>query len=243
MAIGLARWKWHIDRYLVSYDQKATTQHNTPTTVLVIISWLFYADTMNFNRPTPFLHTTFLDASGVSVTPQVSMLDLSSLQTSGVPTVKRQLVSPTAACPDGFEISSSRCRYEHSPQAYTVFCISNPGMRAQLINQECLPTQLCVQLDRPADPNTLDLRTRAYCVEYEYFARLAQVYQSQGRATAGSIVSQMNLNPAQRAGLASRDLGIAAVLTGLDNHTSVLASNLSIEADGVGAGDSGGPIK
>ena len=116
-------------------------------------------------------------------------------------------------------------------------------MRAQLLNRECLPTQLCVQLERPNNPNSLDLVTRAYCVDYEYFASLAQVYQAQGSAKAGSIISQMNLNPGQRATLAGGNWGVAAVLTGSDNHTSVLAADLSIEADGLKAADYGTPAK
>ena len=168
---------------------------------------------------------------------------MSSLTTSGDPIARRGLVNPAAACPEGFGTTSSRCRYEISPQSYIVFCVSNPSMRAQLLNRECTPTQLCVQLDRSTNPNGLDLRTRAYCVEVEYFAALAQVYQSHGSEKAGSIVSQMNLSPGQRASLAGGNVGIAAVLTGLDNHTSVLAADLSIEADGLSRAGYGTPAK
>lgn len=112
-------------------------------------------------------------------------------------------------------------------------------MPAQLINQECDANQLCVQLDRPANPNILDLQTRAYRVDYEYFPELAQGYVDDGNIKTGSIVSQMNLNPAQRIALATGQYGMAAVLMGSDNHTSVFATDLKVEIDGVKPPDQG----
>jgi hypothetical protein len=49
----------------------------------------------------------------------------------------------------------------------------------------------------------------------------------------------MNLDPGQRSALATGQYGMAAVLTGSDNHTSVFAKDLTIEADCVKPPDQG----
>ncbi len=49
----------------------------------------------------------------------------------------------------------------------------------------------------------------------------------------------MNLDPRQRSALATGQYGMAAVLTGSENHTSVFAKDLTIEADGVKPPDQG----
>jgi len=62
---------------------------------------------------------------------------------------------------------------------------------------------------------------------------LAKVSVEERATKAGSVVSQIEFNVGQRASLARRKLGVMAVLTGPDNHTSVFATDLKIEAEGM----------
>ena len=82
-----------------------------------------------------------------------------------------------------------------------------------------------------------------YCVGREYFLQLSTVYTIEGGDKAGMIFSQLNFNQAQRAMLTSGGFGIAAVVTGMDNHTSVSTDGLRIEAQGSARSNGGwGPL-
>ena len=99
-------------------------------------------------------------------------------------------------------------------------------------DRECEPNQICVSINTDTT-YTFAAKHRAFCVDYEYFTSLAKVYVKDGSTSAGGIVSQINFSPGQRASLASGKMGVAAVITGADNHTSIFATDLKIEADGV----------
>lgn len=71
---------------------------------------------------------------------------------------------------------------------------------------------------------------------------MAHIYHEEESQNVGTIASQRNLNAGPRASLVVGKYGVAAVLTGLDNKTSVMATNLEIEADGFKAADYGNPV-
>ena len=99
-------------------------------------------------------------------------------------------------------------------------------------DRECMPNQICVSINTDT-PYTFAAKHKAFCVDYAYFTSLAKVFTEDGSTQAGGIVSQINFNAQQRASLAGGKLGVAAVITGPDNHTSIFATDLKIEADGV----------
>ena len=66
------------------------------------------------------------------------------------------------------------------------------------------------------------------------------MYTKEGSVAAGRILSQMYFSQNQRATLTGGQYGVAAVMVGPDNPTSINATSLGIEALGVTVGEHGG---
>ena len=60
---------------------------------------------------------------------------------------------------------------------------------------------------------------RTYCVGYEYFLQVSRIH-TRGGDTAGLMFSQLNYDAGQRVALTNGGDRVAAVTTGMDNHTS-----------------------
>ena len=181
---------------------------------------------------TPILDVTLLDSTGIYIRPRVSIFDATTLDSSAVRNKKRVLAHPQTACPPRYRFLDSSCNPHVSPQAFTILCDEPYGQRFETYLRECEPTQICVSINTDT-PHTFAAKHQAFCVDYEYFVSLAKVYVEDGSTKAGTMVSQINLSPEQRASLAIGKMGVAAVITGPDNHTSIFATDLKIEADGV----------
>ena len=155
------------------------------------------------------------------------------------PPRKRSLVWAIDNCPPDYILFRSFCRYEVSPQTYATDCMSDlPNQHFSLDNDgECASTEIYVEIGTVGGLNldnvNIPAGRRAYCVSYEYFLRLSRVYTHEGGDKAGMIFSQLNFNAGQRATFTGGGYGLAAVLTGLDDHSSLTADWLRIEALGV----------
>ena len=153
---------------------------------------------------------------------------------------KRSLTHKQTSCPPNHAYNDAVCRPYVSPQALTVSCITPYGQSIEWYDAECPPNQICVSINT-SSIDTFAARHAAYCVDYEYFSSLAKAYVNEGSAKAGAIMSQINFSAGQRASLEIGHLGVAAVITTPDNHTSIFARDLTIEAMGVSQDTSQAP--
>ena len=183
-------------------------------------------------RPAHLTKIIDLDPTDNHVNPQTEAFNPTVLNDWSPTKRKRGLTYQQKSCPPNYVYNDSFCKPYTSPQAFTVSCNTPYGQSVEWFHGECQSNQICVSINTQT-VDAFAAKHAAYCVDYEYFSSLAKVYVKEGSAKAGSIISQINFNAGQRASLEIEQLSVAAVLTGQDNHTSIFAQDMKIEADGV----------
>ncbi|KAI9881233.1 MAG: hypothetical protein M1830_005519, partial [Pleopsidium flavum] len=128
---------------------------------------------------------------------------------------KRELSRPLNHCPLNQGFHGSNCAPNVNPQAHRIDCMIGNAYTGYLAY--CGPNEICV--DGLRSPNVFHL---AFCVSTENFVIFAK---DQLRQATTSAATQAGFHSQ-----AGTKYAVEAVMTSPDSHTTVVASNLDIEA-------------
>ncbi len=176
----------------------------------------------------PLIHVTVLSSNGTNLAPSVpilhSYIPRSTLQ-------QRTYISrPARQCFPGDDwISRSQCDREVSPQKFTTTCqepLKEDSSYRNIHDSEgrCTPNEICVGggLKRWEAESSPPLQ--ASCVTTDHFSPIGHAPSGSGQVSTGVVTA--DFHPASR----NANLAVEAVITSVDNRTSVFATSIVVQA-------------
>ena len=171
------------------------------------------------------LDVSISNAIGTDLSDKISVLHHPHiiLPTSQESLDKREISRALDSCldPSFSHFRFSYCNRRVGPQAYQIRCRNPNTNHLRIENGVCSSSEICVDRALPRHEHRRAIsRLVAYCVSMQNFVRLANIVL-QHPVTAYSPFHE----------LPGRDgYAVEAVMTSLDNTTSVFAQNLTIQA-------------
>ena len=172
--------------------------------------------------PQPVFDISFISPNGTDLSKTISVLHYPHLvlpSSSSSPN-KRDLPRALNSCGDSSQFKISFCQRRISPQAYQIRCRNLTTNRLKVVTDACTSSEICVDRKLSASEHRRRIpRLIAYCVSTSNFVQIARLASEDSSA---STTFQDTTGTSSYA--------IEAVVTGLDNTTSLFAQSLTIQA-------------